>query len=603
MTRRRNSRIFTPFANLKRQFRARKENTLISVYNIFSFYESESSESKSEEMGEVGIETLTTKHYLDLTRGNQRVGVVIPEICGNVNSKIKGQFLRELRDNTFFGNKNEDAYEHVEKKDGKSAFYNNNTWELLKRAFILRYCPPSRTAKQLELIHNLKEEGDETLYQVQERYNDLLFKFPTHDLNDYKKVSIFYKGLDIPTRQMYDRGCNRELGGSSSDGMGVITIKLNDLGRDLRKLKESMHAIQFAKHPIAPSGSYPKAYNHPLLDKRPSLEETIGKYFDESSKMQEAYEEWMKRLRESTNKSFKKHDSAIKNLETNGQAIGPSSPYFYDQRIKVMFIVHLFCLILLSRKKSKKVGEDDESPRPTPIIGTQKEPGTFAENVKRRIVDEQENIILESLEKLLFNTPLSDTLRQNTDYTKSLQEIMSKKKRTEELSVIKLNVGGSTVLQNELPPKEKDPMNFILPCIIGSMTVSNALADLGASMNVMPFSMFKRLGLVDIIIREIVNDDKVPIILGRLMLATSHARNDVFRKKILLEAEGENVPNDFVAQENLEEFLMNNEINRESRDFLEFNDILPENDMEPFGVLLDSESEMGIGLDDFSGDL
>ncbi|GKD76585.1 hypothetical protein Tco_1339206, partial [Tanacetum coccineum] len=176
---------------------------------------------------------------------------------------------------------------------------------------------------------------------------------------------------------------------------------------------------------------------------------------------------------------------------------------------------------------------------------------------------------------------------------------MSKKKRTEELSVIKLNVGGSTVLQNELPPKEKDPMNFILPCIIGSMTVSNALADLGASMNVMPFSMFKRLGLVDIIIREIVNDDKVPIILGRLMLATSHARNDVFRKKILLEAEGENVPNDFVAQENLEEFLMNNEINRESRDFLEFNDILPENDMEPFGVLLDSESEMGIGLDDF----
>ncbi|GKB12957.1 hypothetical protein Tco_0846880 [Tanacetum coccineum] len=373
MTKRRNSRIFTPFANLKRQFRARKENTLILVYNIFSFYESESSESKSKEMGEVGIETLTTKHYLDLTRGNQRAGVVIPEIYGNVNSKIKGQFLQELRDNTFFRNKNEDAYKYVEKS---------------------------------------------------------------------------------------------------------------------------------AKHPIAPSGSYPKADNHPLLDKRPSLEETIGKYYDVTSKRQEAYEEWMKSLRESTNKSFKKHDSEIKNIETNGQAIGPSSPYFYDQRIKVS-------------QSSQDVGEDDESPQPTPIIGTQKEPGTFAENVKRRIVDEQENIILE-------------------------------------------------ILQNELPPKEKDPMSLILPCIIGSMTISNALADLGASMNVMPFSMFK--WLVDIVILDIVDDDKVPIILGRLMLATSHARNDL-------------------------------------RDFLEFNDILPENDMEHFGVLLDLESKMAIGLDDFSGDL
>ncbi|GJS27120.1 putative ribonuclease H-like domain-containing protein [Tanacetum coccineum] len=62
-----------------------------------------------------------------------------------------------------------------------------NTWNLLKKAFIQRYCPPSMTAKQLEDIHNFKQEGDESLYQAWERYNDLLYKCPTHDINSHQK--------------------------------------------------------------------------------------------------------------------------------------------------------------------------------------------------------------------------------------------------------------------------------------------------------------------------------------------------------------------------------------------------------------------------------
>ncbi|GKC67169.1 retrovirus-related pol polyprotein from transposon TNT 1-94 [Tanacetum coccineum] len=144
--------------------------------------------------------------------------------------------------------------------------------------------------------------------------------------------------------------------------------------------------------------------------------------------------------------------------------------------------------------------------------------------------------------------------------------------------MVKLNAQCSTVLQNELPPKEKDPGSFILPCSIGNTTISNAFADLGASISVMPFSMFKRLGLgnprpvnmviemadrsmqspkgivenvlvkihkfiilVDFIILDIIEDNKVPIILGRPMLATTHARIDVFGGKISLEIRKEQI--------------------------------------------------------------
>ncbi|GKE19177.1 reverse transcriptase domain-containing protein [Tanacetum coccineum] len=53
----------------------------------------------------------------------------------------------------------------------------------------------------------------------------------------------------------------------------------------------------------------------------------------------------------------------------------------------------------------------------------------------------------------------------------------------------------SATLQNKLPPKETEPGSFILPCIIGNHSMSNALADLGASISIMPHSLFNKLGL------------------------------------------------------------------------------------------------------------
>nr|GEV52058.1 hypothetical protein [Tanacetum cinerariifolium] len=66
-------------------------------------------------MGDIDINTLAMEQYLALTRWNQAPGVVKPEIENNVNFKIKSQFMRELREDTFSGNKNYDAHEHVER--------------------------------------------------------------------------------------------------------------------------------------------------------------------------------------------------------------------------------------------------------------------------------------------------------------------------------------------------------------------------------------------------------------------------------------------------------------------------------------------------------
>ncbi|GJY73249.1 putative reverse transcriptase domain-containing protein [Tanacetum coccineum] len=66
-------------------------------------------------MAGVDINTLTMEQYLALSRENQASGMVKPEIRGNVNFEIKSQFMRELREDTFSGNKNKDAHDHVDR--------------------------------------------------------------------------------------------------------------------------------------------------------------------------------------------------------------------------------------------------------------------------------------------------------------------------------------------------------------------------------------------------------------------------------------------------------------------------------------------------------
>ncbi|GJW51728.1 hypothetical protein Tco_0093079 [Tanacetum coccineum] len=65
----------------------------------------------------VGVEfnTLTMEQYLALSRENQAPGVVKPEIGGNVNFKIRSQFIRELREDTLSKNKNEDDHDHIDR--------------------------------------------------------------------------------------------------------------------------------------------------------------------------------------------------------------------------------------------------------------------------------------------------------------------------------------------------------------------------------------------------------------------------------------------------------------------------------------------------------
>ncbi|XP_022024088.1 uncharacterized protein LOC110924382 [Helianthus annuus] len=105
--------------------------------------------------------------------------------------------------------------------------------------------------------------------------------------------------------------------------------------------------------------------------------------------------------------------------------------------------------------------------------------------------EREEQKIMETFRKVEVNIPLLDAIKQVPRYAKFLKELCTSKKKLKGNETIKVSENISAVLQKRLPPKCKDPGVFTVPCKLGNITVPRAMLDLGASINVLPYSIFK----------------------------------------------------------------------------------------------------------------
>ena len=80
-------------------------------------------------------------------------------------------------------------------------------------------------------------------------------------------------------------------------------------------------------------------------------------------------------------------------------------------------------------------------------------------------------------------------------YAKFMKDILSKKRKITEERILNLTETCSVVIQKTIPEKMQDPDSFTIPCKIGDVYMGKALCDSGASINLMPLSVSKRLSL------------------------------------------------------------------------------------------------------------
>ncbi|GJR82731.1 reverse transcriptase domain-containing protein [Tanacetum coccineum] len=168
-----------------------------------------------------------------------------------------------------------------------------------------------------------------------------------------------------------------------------------------------------------------------------------------------------------------------------------------------------------------------------------------------------------------YQPPQSRNEHVNAVFTRS--ELISNKHKIEQISAAFLSDESSAMIQNKVPPTLGDPRSFLIPCNFNKTFSCNALADLGASINLMPYSLYAKLSLetlkptkmsvrladrsfqypigiyenmlievgkftfpADLVILEIEEDSKVPLILERPFLHTTDAVIRVKQKQLNL---------------------------------------------------------------------
>ncbi|GJT37753.1 DNA-directed DNA polymerase [Tanacetum coccineum] len=149
-------------------------------------------------------------------------------------------------------------------------------------------------------------------------------------------------------------------------------------------------------------------------------------------------------------------------------------------------------------KEIVKEGLTSQTDQPQETIRSQEEikipppfPGRFAKSRKQ----EQEKEILKTFRKVEVNIPLLDAIKQVPRYVKFLKELCTLKRKLKGNEKVLLGENVSAMIQKKLPIKCKDPCMFTIPCKMGNVEIEREKLDLGASINVMPRSIYEAMNV------------------------------------------------------------------------------------------------------------
>ncbi|KAK8974684.1 hypothetical protein V6N11_013150 [Hibiscus sabdariffa] len=205
-------------------------------------------------------------------------------------------------------------------------------------------------------------------------------------------------------------------------------------------------------------------------------------------------------------------------------------------------------------------------------------PPLFPQRLKKQKQDYQFKKFLDILKQVHINLPLVEALQQMPNYAKFLKDMVTRKKRIEEFETAAATETCLALMHNKVPAKKTDPGSFTIECFIGHNYPTKALCDPGASINLMPKSVFRKLGIgeakpttvmlqladhsyvqpegkfeeilvqvdkfifpADFLILDCEADEHAPIILGRPFLSTSRAVIDFDKDEIVFKVDDDSV--------------------------------------------------------------
>ncbi|GKC26092.1 reverse transcriptase domain-containing protein [Tanacetum coccineum] len=138
-------------------------------------------------------------------------------------------------------------------------------------------------------------------------------------------------------------------------------------------------------------------------------------------------------------------------------------------------------------------------------------PSRLNQEKSRDKASNQKEKIFQMFQDLRFDISFADALLLMPRFAPTIKSLLMNKEKLLELAKIPLTENCSAMLLKKLPEKLGDPGKFLIPCNFLGMDVCHALADLGASINLMPLSIWKKLSLPDLTPTRMTFELAVPI--------------------------------------------------------------------------------------------
>ncbi|XP_068475201.1 uncharacterized protein [Phaseolus vulgaris] len=404
-----------------------------------------------------------------------------------------------------------------------------SSWNDVEEKFLHRFFPLSRYIKAKSDISTFGQGPDEPFCEAWERFKVMLRKCPNHGFEDIAQLNIFHNGLRPDTKMILDAAAGVQKKGvldlSTSDAIlaqnKILTQQIEALTKQMSKLPQQLHAVNspsMQNQALKCDFCGGNHLNGQCSYQNPSEEEVQfmnnqgrqgGFAYNYPNNMAQGW-------RNNPNQGFGwKQEAESSNRQVPYQQ-QPHYPSIHERTSKLEDTFEKFMQASLSNQKNTEasirnletqVGQlakqlaDNQGSQFS--ANTQTNPKEHCNSITTRsgiVIGKGIGKNLVVGEEVLKDkeSEKEQTLKQMPTYAKFMKELLTKKRKINDQEIVELEAGCSAIIQKSLPQKSRDPGSFTLPVTIGNLTVGKALLDLGASINLMPLSMLKKIGDVKV---------------------------------------------------------------------------------------------------------
>nr|GEY39560.1 reverse transcriptase domain-containing protein [Tanacetum cinerariifolium] len=391
-----------------------------------------------------------------------------------------------------------------------------NTFEQMAKMFLGKYFPPSIVTKLINEITNFRQRPDESLFEAWECYKLSIDRCPNHNMFSVTQIDTFYNRLTLRHRDTI----NAAAGGT------FMKRQITALKAEMAKInKNLMRVLQV---------------NQQVKAVTPSCETCGGPH------------------------SFNDCLATVGNTQ-NVYVVGAYQDSYLELKNK---FGQFMKMNTASSSGSGSLAVSAPKPNKKPLIIY---PSRFQDQKLRDKANDQQEKFFQIFKDLNFNISFFDALILMPKFGPSIKTLLTNKDKLCELARTPLNEHCSAVLLKKLPEKLGDPGKFLIPCDFPGMAECLALADLSASINLMPLSVWNKLSfpeltptlmtlelvdrsisrpigvvedvyvkvgkfyfLADFVVVDFDADPRVPLILRRSFLKTERALIDVLEGELTL---------------------------------------------------------------------